>query len=278
MPKQRHVKSARKHADDTEAFLNDLLNDNFSDWNLSDDKKEKVKEADKPKLTGTSASIKDSKDTKPEVVEIAKKEEPVPVEPAVVETATPQTTQMPQRKWTRFPKRVPTTPEDKPPENANDTRVKTESVDIPLEIKDAMDVLTHRRDSSEDEIDEFAKFEVRHKKMENYLQNLRQDGKRKHENVDGERTRRSSSSSLESTATTSSSSSQDDMKYFSACTEEELITFKMRDVHEKCNDNICDNWIDDVELALLVMQRKSRKRDLKKDEIKNLLNNILEQK
>ena len=290
------------HGKDTEAFLNELVNDEFSDWHLGDGEKET--KAPKPeatelncKLTDNLPSTKATADTETSSVphDTVKGKEPVLAKPAPVKA----TVQQPQRKWTRFPKREPAT-QDKPVENAKDTVKTTESGDLPdskddpnllsgqkddwedSEINSKVDLLSGQQNYWEDEInakfdlsdkerDDWedrsnAKFEVRHKKMENYLEDLRHDGRK----------RRSSSGSLASTSTTESSSSQD--QYLSACTEEELIGFKIKDVQEKFKNNVSDSWMDDVELALLVMRRKSKTRDLKNDEIKNLLNNILEKK
>lgn len=52
----------------------------------------------------------------------------------------------------------------------------------------------------------------------------------------------------------------------------------MKDVEEKFNNNICDAWVDDVELALMLIKKKSKRKNLKNNEAKELLNSILEQK
>ena len=267
------------HGNDTEAFLDDLVKDEFSDWCLSDCKKDAAKkmkhETDDRKLTETLLSTKNvGNGSVLDASKAVKENKSVPAK-----TTSPQ----PQRKWTRFPKRLLTASEDKPLEKDISKSVEADDADFHLDhIKDTANRLERihmQRDDWEDESS--AKFRIRHKKMESCLENLLHDGTKRHENMDQERIRRSSSSSQESTTTSCSSNSQDqsdDTKYFSACTEEELIACKMKDVHEKFNDNICDNWVDDVELALMVMKRQSKGRDLKSGEIKNLLSNILEQK
>lgn len=52
----------------------------------------------------------------------------------------------------------------------------------------------------------------------------------------------------------------------------------MKDVENKFNSSICDAWVDDVELALLLIKKKSKQADVKKSEVKSLFDDILEQK
>ena len=231
----------RFHGDDTEAFLDELLNDKFSDWRLTDPKK-RVKV---PKADDT-----DNRNEK----------QPLDLEKsALLKFVTPQT----QRKWTRFPRRDPST---------QDTRV--EKVNNAT-TTDSAALLDTELEPSDYEATSNAKFEIRHRKMENYLKDLRYDGPKRRVDSNQETRRRSSATSMEATATSGWASSEEHNRdIFSACTEEELIASKMEDVKEKFKNNILDNWKDDVELALLVMKRNSRTGDLKGDEIKNLLDNI----
>ena len=232
------------HGEDTAAFLDELVNDKFSDWHLTDPKKK----AKVPKPIDTDN----------------RKLKSAPVKPAA-----PQ----PQRKWTRFPRREPST-QDTPVEKVKNA-TKTDSASL-LDTEDAthvnniLDYLQLEPSGYEDVSD--ARFEIRHRKMENYLKDLRCDGQKRGVHSVQETRRQSSPTFLESTATSGWASSQKhNVDIFSACTEEELIASKMEDVKEKFKNNIRHNWLDDVQLALLVMKRKSRTGDLKSDEIKHLL-------
>ena len=308
------------HGKDTEAFLEELVQDEFLDWHLGDAKKDttpKIKrESDdhpsetltgikslgqKPledaKKTGnlgakkeTTTNIKrqgDNRKTSSKTVgqkpeqdtkKPAKREKSVPIKPS----PTPQ----PQRKWTRFPSRL-SSPDDTAaePQTANATCMETDEVDSGScdinknsSTEQGINVMdTMQENDWEDESN--AKLGITHKTMERYLESLWHDVNKGHE--DTRKTRRSSTSSLDSTVSSSSSYSQDqghDRKYLFARTEEELIDCKMRDVHEKFSDNICDNWADDVELALMIMKRQVKGKNIKNGEMKKLLNNILEQK
>ena len=281
------------HGKDTEAFLEELVQDEFLDWHLGDAKKDttpKIKREsdDHPSETLTGIKnlgqkpLEDAKKTgqlgaKKETT-TAKREKSVPIKPS----PTPQ----PQRKWTRFPSRL-SSPDDTAPEQqtANATCMETDEVDSGsrdnnknsstdpgLNFMDTM-----QENDWEDE--SHAKLGITHKTMERYLEGLWHDVKKGHPDI--RTTRRSSTTSLDSIASSSSSNSQDqghDRKYLLARTEEELIDCKMRDVHKKFSENICDNWADDVELALMIMKRQAKGRNIKNGEMKKLLNNILEQK
>lgn len=281
------------HGKDTEAFLEELVQDEFLDWHLGDAKKDttpKIKREsdDHPGETLTGIKnlgqkpLEDAKKTgqlgaKKETT-TAKREKSVPIKPS----PTPQ----PQRKWTRFPSRL-SSPDDTAPEQqtANATCMETDEVDSGsrdnnknsstdpgLNFMDTM-----QENDWEDE--SHAKLGITHKTMERYLEGLWHDVKKGHPDI--RTTRRSSTTSLDSIASSSSSNSQDqghDRKYLLARTEEELIDCKMRDVHKKFSENICDNWVDDVELALMIMKRQAKGRNIKNGEMKKLLNNILEQK
>lgn len=281
------------HGKDTEAFLEELVQDEFLDWHLGDAKKDttpKIKREsdDHPGETLTGIKnlgqkpLEDAKKTgqlgaKKETT-TAKREKSVPIKPS----PTPQ----PQRKWTRFPSRL-SSPDDTAPEQqtANATCMETDEVDSGsrdnnknsstdpgLNFMDTM-----QENDWEDE--SHAKLGITHKTMERYLEGLWHDVKKGHPDI--RTTRRSSTTSLDSIASSSSSNSQDqghDRKYLLARTEEELIDCKMRDVHKKFSENICDNWADDVELALMIMKRQAKGRNIKNGEMKKLLNNILEQK
>ena len=148
-----------------------------------------------------------------------------------------------------------------------------------MDVSDLLRQIEFPQDAWEDH-ERDSNFEVRHKKMENYLEHLRREDQRRRVRKMDEPFRRNSVSSVGSSTTSvsSSSSSSLDMKYASACTMEELIDSKMKDVEEKFNDNICDAWVDDVELALMLVKKKSRRKDLRNNEAKELLNRILEQK
>lgn len=281
------------HGKDTEAFLEELVQDEFLDWHLGDAKKDttpKIKREsdDHPSETLTGIKnlgqkpLEDAKKTgqlgaKKETT-TAKREKSVPIKPS----PTPQ----PQRKWTRFPSRL-SSPDDTAPEQqtANATCMETDEVDSGsrdnnknsstdpgLNFMDTM-----QENDWEDE--SHAKLGITHKTMERYLEGLWHDVKKGHPDI--RTTRRSSTTSLDSIVSSSSSNSQDqghDRKYLLARTEEELIDCKMRDVHKKFSENICDNWVDDVELALMIMKRQAKGRNIKNGEMKKLLNNILEQK
>lgn len=281
------------HGKDTEAFLEELVQDEFLDWHLGDAKKDttpKIKREsdDHPGETLTGIKnlgqkpLEDAKKTgqlgaKKETT-TAKREKSVPIKPS----PTPQ----PQRKWTRFPSRL-SSPDDTAPEQqtANATCMETDEVDSGsrdnnknsstdpgLNFMDTM-----QENDWEDE--SHAKLGITHKTMERYLEGLWHDVKKGHPDI--RTTRRSSTTSLDSIVSSSSSNSQDqghDRKYLLARTEEELIDCKMRDVHKKFSENICDNWVDDVELALMIMKRQAKGRNIKNGEMKKLLNNILEQK
>lgn len=280
------------HGKDTEAFLEELVQDEFLDWHLGDAKKDttpKIKREsdDHPGETLTGIKnlgqkpLEDAKKTgqlgaKKETT-TAKREKSVPIKPS----PTPQ----PQRKWTRFPSRL-SSPDDTAPEQqtANATCMETDEVgsgsrdinknsstDPGLNFMDTM-----QENDWEDE--SHAKLGITHKTMERYLEGLWHDVKKGHPDI--RTTRRSSTTSLDSIASSSSSNSQDqghDRKYLLARTEEELIDCKMRDVHKKFSENICDNWADDVELALMIMKRQAKGRNIKNGEMKKLLNKILEQ-
>lgn len=280
------------HGKDTEAFLEELVQDEFLDWHLGDAKKDttpKIKREsdDHPSETLTGIKnlgqkpLEDAKKTgqlgaKKETT-TAKREKSVPIKPS----PTPQ----PQRKWTRFPSRL-SSPDDTAPEQqtANATCMETDEVDSGsrdnnknsstdpgLNFMDTM-----QENDWEDE--SHAKLGITHKTMERYLEGLWHDVKKGHPDI--RTTRRSSTTSLDSIVSSSSSNSQDqghDRKYLLARTEEELIDCKMRDVHKKFSENICDNWVDDVELALMIMKRQAKGRNIKNGEMKKLLNNILEQ-
>lgn len=281
------------HGKDTEAFLEELVQDEFLDWHLGDAKKDttpktKRESDDHPSETLTGIKnlgqkpLEDAKKTgqlgaKKETT-TAKREKSVPIKPS----PTPQ----PQRKWTRFPSRL-SSPDDTAPEQqtANATCMETDEVDSGsrdnnknsstdpgLNFMDTM-----QENDWEDE--SHAKLGITHKTMERYLEGLWHDVKKGHPDI--RTTRRSSTTSLDSIVSSSSSNSQDqghDRKYLLARTEEELIDCKMRDVHKKFSENICDNWADDVELALMIMKRQAKGRNIKNGEMKKLLNNILEQK
>lgn len=281
------------HGKDTVAFLEELVQDEFLDWHLGDAKKDttpKIKREsdDHPSETLTGIKnlgqkpLEDAKKTgqlgaKKETT-TAKREKSVPIKPS----PTPQ----PQRKWTRFPSRL-SSPDDTAPEQqtANATCMETDEVDSGsrdnnknsstdpgLNFMDTM-----QENDWEDE--SHAKLGITHKTMERYLEGLWHDVKKGHPDI--RTTRRSSTTSLDSIVSSSSSNSQDqghDRKYLLARTEEELIDCKMRDVHKKFSENICDNWADDVELALMIMKRQAKGRNIKNGEMKKLLNNILEQK
>lgn len=289
----------RVYGEDTEAFLDDLLNDDFSDWHLNEQNEnnsETAKHHDQtykqnlePSLTTEDKNIEPVRKT---VLETVKGEEPAigketSTRPNLDLSITPA---QPQKRWTRFPKRVPTTPDltHKNSSQKTDGSVEHSSTNkdgdacsIESDILDASDLLSRMElphDAWEDERD--SNFEARHKKMESYLQHLRHDDQKKRERKIDEPFRRNSVSSVESSTTSvsSSSSSSLDMRYASACTVEELIDCKMKDVEEKFNNNICDAWVDDVELALMLIKKKSKRKNLKNNEAKELLNSILEQK
>lgn len=281
------------HGKDTEAFLEELVQDEFLDWHLGDAKKDttpKIKREsdDHPSETLTGIKnlgqkpLEDAKKTgqlgaKKETT-TAKREKSVPIKPS----PTPQ----PQRKWTRFPSRL-SSPDDTAPEQqtANATCMETDEVDSgsrDINKNSSTDPGLNFMDTMQEndwEDESHAKLGITHKTMERYLEGLWHDVKKGHPDI--RTTRRSSTTSLDSIASSSSSNSQDqghDRKYLLARTEEELIDCKMRDVHKKFSENICDNWVDDVELALMIMKRQAKGRNIKNGEMKKLLNNILEQK
>lgn len=280
------------HGKDTEAFLEELVQDEFLDWHLGDAKKDttpKIKREsdDHPGETLTGIKnlgqkpLEDAKKTgqlgaKKETT-TAKREKSVPIKPS----PTPQ----PQRKWTRFPSRL-SSPEDTAPEQqtANATCMETDEVDSgsrDINKNSSTDPGLNFMDTMQEndwEDESHAKLGITHKTMERYLEGLWHDVKKGHPDI--RTTRRSSTTSLDSIASSSSSNSQDqghDRKYLLARTEEELIDCKMRDVHKKFSENICDNWADDVELALMIMKRQAKGRNIKNGEMKKLLNKILEQ-
>lgn len=280
------------HGKDTEAFLEELVQDEFLDWHLGDAKKDttpKIKREsdDHPGETLTGIKnlgqkpLEDAKKTgqlgaKKETT-TAKREKSVPIKPS----PTPQ----PQRKWTRFPSRL-SSPDDTAPEQqtANATCMETDEVDSgsrDINKNSSTDPGLNFMDTMQEndwEDESHAKLGITHKTMEKYLEGLWHDVKKGHPDI--RTTRRSSTTSLDSIASSSSSNSQDqghDRKYLLARTEEELIDCKMRDVHKKFSENICDNWADDVELALMIMKRQAKGRNIKNGEMKKLLNKILEQ-
>lgn len=271
------------HGDGTEAFLDELVNDEFSDWQLSDaNKKSPVTKANENdnqcKLKEFLPSVT-IKDPKPVQSEPQKENELLrEAKSKQVKFSTPQ----PQRKWTRFPTREPAI-QDKPsdkPVGKDTSAIKPVKNHRPpkagstclLDIGDITQFLDYLQLEPDD-------WGVGHKKMETFLLNFRCDGKEKDVNMDHERGRSGSSSSLESTATSGSSSSEEqNIDYLSARTEEEMVACKMEDIKRKLNNNIRDNWMDDVELALLLMKRKSGTRALKSSEIKYLLKDILQHK
>lgn len=280
------------HGKDTEAFLEELVQDEFLDWHLGDAKKDTT-----PKITRESDDhpgetltgiknlgqkpLEDAKKTgqlgaKKETT-TAKREKSVPIKPS----PTPQ----PQRKWTRFPSRL-SSPDDTTPEQqtANATCMETDEVDSgsrDINKNSSTDPGLNFMDTMQEndwEDESHAKLGITQKTMERYLEGLWHDVKKGHPDI--RTTRRSSTTSLDSIASSSSSNSQDqghDRKYLLARTEEELIDCKMRDVHKKFSENICDNWADDVELALMIMKRQAKGRNIKNGEMKKLLNKILEQ-
>lgn len=281
------------HGKDTEAFLEELVQDEFLDWHLGDAKKDttpKIKREsdDHPGETLTGIKnlgqkpLEDAKKTgqlgaKKETT-TAKREKSVPIKPS----STPQ----PQRKWTRFPSRL-SSPDDTAPEQqtANATCMETDEVDSgsrDINKNSSTDPGLNFMDTMQEndwEDESHAKLGITHKTMERYLEGLWHDVKKGHPDI--RTTRSSSTTSLDSIVSSSSSNSQDqghDRKYLLARTEEELIDCKMRDVHKKFSENICDNWADDVELALMIMKRQAKGRNIKNGEMKKLLNNILEQK
>lgn len=285
--KKKLVKQAeildKVHGDGTEAFLDELVNDEFSEWQLSDAKKKspvtKANENDNQcKLKEFLPSVT-NKDPKPVQSEPQKGDE------LLREAKSKQvkfSTSQPQRKWTRFPTREPAVqdkPSDKPVGKItsaikpvkNHRQPKAGSTCL-LDIGDTTQFLDYLLLEPDD-------WGVGHKKMETFLLNFRCDGREKEVNMDHERRRRGSSSSLESTATSGSSSYEEqNIDYLSARTEEEMVACKMEDIKQKLNNNIRDNWMDDVELALLLMKRKSGTRALRSSEIKYLLKDILQHK
>lgn len=274
------------HGKDTEAFLEELVQDECLDWHLGDAKKDttpKIKREsdDHPGETLTGIKnlgqkpLEDAKKTgqlgaKKETT-TAKREKSVPIKPS----PTPQ----PQRKWTRFPSRL-SSPDDTAPEQqtANATCMETDEVDSgsrDINKNSSTDPGLNFMDTMQEndwEDESHAKLGITHKTMERYLEGLWHDVKKGHPDI--RTTRRSSTTSLDSIASSSSSNSQDqghDRKYLLARTEEELIDCKMRDVHKKFSENICDNWADDVELALMIMKRQAKGRNIKNGEMKKIV-------
>lgn len=280
------------HGKDTEAFLEELVQDEFLDWHLGDAKKDttpKIKRENDDHPSETLTGIKnlgqkpleDAKktgqlDAKKETT--AKREKSVPIKPSP--------TLQPQRKWTRFPSRLSSADDTAPEQQtANATCMETDEVDSgsrDINKNSSTDPGLNFMDTMQEndwEDESHAKLGITHKTMERYLESLWLDVKKGHPDI--RTTRRSSTTSLDSIVSSSSSNSQDqghDRKYLFARTEEELIDCKMRDVHKKFSENICDNWADDVELALMIMKRQAKGRNIKNGEMKKLLNNILEQK
>lgn len=286
------------YGDDTEAFLDELVNDDFSEWHSSEphERNTKIEKHRKEKQNFEALLTAKDKNTKPTrvVLETVQGEKPIN-ESSDTETstqgkktptsgkktltpATLATPQAPQKRWTRFPIRVPTAQDqekDKSHTENSSTSKDGASSSIGNNVLDASNLLSQmalqRNDDWEDERD--STFEQRHRKMENYLENLRHDNRKK-------RGMQANTSSSVESSTRESPSRQDGSKtrYDSACTLEEVLDYKMKDVEEKFNRNICDAWIDDVELALMLIKRKSKGRDLKNDGARDLVNNILEQK
>lgn len=290
------------YGDDTEAFLDELVNDDFSDWHSSElhERNTEIAKHKKEKQNfGALLTAKD-KNTKPtrEVLETVQGEQPInesstsgtetstrgeKTPTSSKKTSTPArlaTPKAPQKRWIRFPTRVPTaqdqeTEQDK--SRAENTSTSQDGVSSSIEnnVLDASNLLSQlelqRNDDWEDERD--STFEERHRRMENYLENLRHESRKK-------RGMPTNTSSSVECSTGESPFRQDSSKtrYDSACTLEEVIDYKMKDVEEKFNNSICDAWIDDMELALMLIKRKSKGRNLKTDEAKDLVNNILEQK
>lgn len=293
------------YGDDTEAFLDELVNDDFSDWhNFDNVETETAKQQNVSVMISkgepSSNSVETDQRNASEVLQtnINNHNEPArkvkeavkgesPLDELAVTKASSHSPQHPQRKWTRFPQR---TPEPSPcltrkidsPSQTNTTKESVGLIenDI-LKVSDQLWQMTLEQQIWEEEQER--NFEDRHKKMERYLKNLQLDGKEGNKKTD-EKLRRSSGSSVDSTTTSGSSSSfsqsdqNNDLKYSSACTVEELIDHKMKDVEDKFNSSICDAWVDDVELALLLIKKKSKRTDVNNNEVKNLLNDILEQK
>lgn len=292
--KHNRIKSSgivdQVYGDDTEAFLDELINDDFSEWNsieTNEDAGQTAKHQTNNNFT-KALLTKEKPDTE-SARKTVKGEEPIKETPAHDKAKIP--TQELQRKWTRFPKRaaVPTdvTHSQSPGDKGGSAKHIIISQDnaacaIENDVMGACDLLKRTQLQQhvwEDGQD--SKFEVRHKKMESYLKNLRHEGRMRRDDKKTTTSRRSSISSMESTTTTSSYCSQDqspDMRNSSACTVEEVIDCKMKDVEEKFNNSICDAWVDDIELALLLLKRKSKRTDQNYDEVKDLLNNILKQK
>ena len=289
----------RVYGQDTEAFLDDLLDDDFlTDWH-SGEQNENTRETAKqqtnkqnlePSATNKDKNIEPLKKRGSE--QAGKSEEPATdkeksARPDLGQRTTPAS---PLKRWTRFPKRFPTTPDlthETSPQNKDSsvdhssTKKDSDACSIENDILDASDLfrqLEFPHDTWQDEWE--SNFEVRRKKRENYLEHLRREDQRRRERRMEEPFRRNSVSSMGSSTTSisSSSSSSLEMRYASVCTIEELIDCKMKDVEEKFNDNICDAWAEDVELALMLVKKKSRQKDLKNNEAKELLKRILEQK
>ena len=286
----------RVYGQDTEAFLDDLLEDDFSDWHSGDQIENRLGETAKqqtnkqnlePLLTTEDKSIEPV--SKRGSKEAVKREEPgtdkeKSARPNLGHKSTPAS---PKKRWTKFPKRVPTAPDLTHKKSSPNTgssgghsSTDKDSDACSIENSDILDASDLLRQIDQIDHGQDSNFEVKHKKMENYLEHLRREDQRRRERRIDEPFRRNSVSSMGSSTTSvsSSSSSSLDMRYASACTMEELIDCKLKDVEEKCNDNICDAWVDDVELALMLFKKKSSRKDLRNNEAKELLNRILEQK
>lgn len=288
----------RVYGQDTEAFLDDLLDDDFLNWHSEKQNENTGKTAKQQTNKQNLEPLATTEDKNIEPVkkrsskEVKKGEDPATdketsARPNLGHRTTPAS---PQKRWTRFPKRVPTTPDlahesssqntDSSVEHSS-TNKDSDTCSIENDILDASDLLRQMefpQDAWQDVRD--SNFEVRRKKMEDYLEHLRREDQMRRERRMEEPFRRNSVSSMGSSTTSlsSSSSSSLEMRYASACTMEELIDFKMQDVEEKFNDNICDAWVDDVELALMLVKKKSGRKDLRNNEAKELLKRILEQK
>ena len=109
----------RVYGHDTEAFLDDLLDDDFSDWHSGEQKEstgETAKQQTKkqnfePLLATEDKNIEPVK--KRGSKEVVKREEPatdkeISARPNLGQRTAPAS---PKKRWTRFPKRVPTTPD-----------------------------------------------------------------------------------------------------------------------------------------------------------------------
>ncbi|PFX19765.1 hypothetical protein AWC38_SpisGene15799 [Stylophora pistillata] len=302
------VKTNRRgqvYGDDTKAFLDDLVNDDFSDWHnfgnsSSENEKQQTSNVNRREPCVSSVTADDSS-AKNVVMPANVSKQSTPVVPKSSTTVgkklpkeeiaeTKKATrhvQSPPRKWSRFPRR---TPEPSPclMKKTYDYPKQTEATEDnhpPLEtdIQESSDQLWQIELEQETwEEEQERKFKEKQNKVAQYLKTLQLESKKERWNTD-KQSRRSSVSSEDSTTTSCSSSfslsdHNTDLKYNSACTVEELVDHKMRDVENKFNSSICDAWVDDVELALLLIKKKSKQADAKKREVKNLFDDILEQK